>query len=127
MGKRVLIPHGSVVKYPGNATADRKALKYTHLAHQLQTAIPAQVQVLALPVGHAGNISEAHWTTLAEALRLTPKGKDRLYQAATTAAVQAFSFMITVWREAKKNHLENITALAGGSRGSGDVGSVYTT
>lgn len=109
------------------ATADRKTLKYAPLAQQLQTAIPAQVQVLALPVGHAGNISEAHWTTLAGALRLTPKGKDRLYQTATTSAIQAFSFMITIWREAKKAHLENITALAGGSRGSRDVGSVYTT
>ena len=58
-----------------DATADKKVLKYALLAHQLQTTIPAQVQVLALPVGHAGNLSEAHWVTLTEALTLTPKAR----------------------------------------------------
>ena len=45
-------------------SADRKVLKNGNLAYQLEGVGLAQVQILALLVGHAENLLEIHWNPL---------------------------------------------------------------
>ena len=107
--------------------AERKTLKYHELAQHLRDVCHSQVQIFPLPVGHAGNISECHWDSLAEALTFTSAERGKLYKDVTIAAIEAFSFMVTMWREARKNCQTTNPAVGGGSRSNIGVDCVHKT
>ena len=87
-------------------SAQRKELKYGGAVQLLeQSEQICSARILALPIGHTGNISEQHWEELTTALDYKDKAKAKLYKATTAAGIQAFSFMITMWKEARRAHL----------------------
>jgi hypothetical protein len=95
------------------SVAQQKELKYGHAAHLLEQVGNVEgrtcsARILALPIGHTGNISEYHWDTLTTTLELGEKAKAKICTATTAAGLQAFSFMITMWKEARRErHTHN--------------------
>lgn len=91
--------------------AQQKEIKYDHLATALEQfaheqGLTCSTRILALPIGHTGNISQLHWEELATTIDLKESAKKNLYKTATTAGIHAFSFMISMWKEAGKNNFK---------------------